>query len=237
MIPHAVRWLALAATLPLVLAAQPPALDLSFAPEPNGDVHALAAQPDGKTLVGGGFSRIGGAARSNFARLNADGSVDASFNPIFSSRGGNGPGVVLVEAYDTGVGTAARLMNISALNQVGTGGDILIAGFSITGYGTMRVLIRVVGPTLALPPFGVAGALADPNLELYQQGGALLGENDNWDPAIAATFPTVGAFPLAPGSKDAALIATLNAGTSYTVHAKGTTGGTGVGLIEVYELP
>ena len=62
-------------------------------------------------------------------------------------------------------------------------------------------------------------------------------ENDNWANALAATFASVGAFPFAPSSKDAALVATLNAGSSYSVQVKGADGGTGEALVEIYGLP
>ncbi len=58
-------------------------LDLSFDPGSgaNGDVLALAVQPDGRVLVGGAFTIFNGASRNSIARLNADGSLDPSFNP------------------------------------------------------------------------------------------------------------------------------------------------------------
>ncbi len=80
---------------------------------------------------------------------------------------GTGPGVILVEAYDAGALGGARLANLSARNRVGTGESTLIAGFSIGGFGSIRVLIRAVGPTLGGAPFGVPDVLADPKLELY----------------------------------------------------------------------
>jgi uncharacterized delta-60 repeat protein len=52
-----------------------------FNPGPNGSIFALAVQPDGKVLVGGTFTSLAGAARTNLARLNPDGTVDAGFNP------------------------------------------------------------------------------------------------------------------------------------------------------------
>ncbi|WP_395700282.1 hypothetical protein [Aquabacterium sp.] len=62
------------------------AVDAGFNPGANGDIVALARQPDGKLLVGGTFTMIGGGGtgstpRNRIARLLADGSVDASFNP------------------------------------------------------------------------------------------------------------------------------------------------------------
>ena len=56
-------------------------LDPGFNPNVNGDVNAIATQPDGKVLIGGEFTTVGGTARNNVARLNADGTLDASFNP------------------------------------------------------------------------------------------------------------------------------------------------------------
>ena len=147
---------------------------------------------------------------------------------------GTGPGVVLVEDYDTGSGNTPRMVNVSARNQVGTGDDILIAGFNIAGSGTKRLLIRAVGPKLSA--FGVTGFLADPKLEIYTSVGSKLMEDDNWSSILAATFSAVGAFALDAGSRDAALLAILTPG-SYTVQVRGADGGTGEALIEIYEVP
>jgi hypothetical protein len=141
-------------------------------------------------------------------------------------------GVVLVEAYDAGTGNDVRLTNVSARNRVNGGDDVLIAGFTLAGTGSKRVVVRAVGPTLGV--FGVAGALQDPRLELYS-GTTRIGENDTWAAELAATFASVGAFPLAPGSKDAALLVTLPAG-GYTVQVRGGDGGAGEALVEIYEV-
>jgi hypothetical protein len=104
---------------------------------------------------------------------------------------------------------------------------------------TRRFLIRVVGPTLA--GFSVANALADPTLELARTDGIVIQTNDNWDsdPAAAAAIRdasvAVGAFPLMPGSRDAAVVVSLPEG-SYTVNARGANGTSGAALIEIYEL-
>ncbi|MBC7366389.1 MAG: hypothetical protein H7343_06175, partial [Undibacterium sp.] len=75
---------------------------------------------------------------------------------------GPAPGNLIVEVYDAGSGDTPRLTNVSALNRVGTGGDILIAGFTLAGAGTRNLLIRAVGPGLA--PLGVPDTLVDPKL-------------------------------------------------------------------------
>jgi sugar lactone lactonase YvrE len=146
---------------------------------------------------------------------------------------GTGAGVVLVEAYDVGAGNSPRMVNVSARNRVGTGENILIAGFVVDGTGTKQLLIRAVGPALGL--FSVPGFLVDPKLELYLEK-TKLAENDNWAGALAATFQLVGAFALTPGSRDAALLTTLAPG-SYTVQVSGADGGTGEALVEIYEVP
>lgn len=179
---------------------------------------------------------------STFASVGAfafvSGSRDAAFvqnlNAAYSVQAqGAGSGVVLVEAYDTGTPTAARLINVSARNRVGTGDDILIAGFNISGTGAKALLIRAVGPKLGA--FGVTGFLADPKLEVFNSSGALVAENDTWTLSLAATFGSVGAFALDAGSRDAALLASLAPG-SYTVQVRGADGGTGEALIEIYEV-
>jgi hypothetical protein len=102
------------------------------------------------------------------------------------------------------------------------------------------MLVRAIGPTLTA--FGVAGALADPRLRVFN-GDTRLAENDNWSAVSAETTATAqaardtGAFALANGSKDAAMILTLAPG-AYTAQVSSADGtGTGVALIEVYEVP
>ena len=145
-------------------------------------------------------------------------------------------GTVLAEVYDAGSGSAARLIGLSARNQVGTGDDVLIAGFYLSGTGTRRVLIRGIGPALGLPPFNLPGVLANPRIEV-RDGSGRIAENDDWNPALAAVFSQVGAFPLTPGSRDAAVVVTLSAGISYTVQVSGVDGGVGEGIVEIYEVP
>lgn len=145
---------------------------------------------------------------------------------------------MLVEAFDTGSAMAPRLTIVSARNQVGVGDNILIAGITVTGTGTKRVLLRAVGPTLVNYGLEAKDVLTDPKLELYNYStGAKLDENDNWAASLTSTMSSAGAFALKAGSKDAALIATLTAGVGYTVKVSGVGGLTGDALVEVYELP
>ena len=130
------------------------------------------------------------------------------------------------------------MVNASTRAFVGTGDSVLIPGFVISGTGSLRLLIRAVGPTLST--FGLTGLLADPTITLYR-GTTALATNDNWSTGVnatelAAAAATVGTFALTTGSRDAALIATLPPG-AYTAVLGGVGGTTGTALVEIYALP
>lgn len=147
-------------------------------------------------------------------------------------------GIALVEVYDADDLASPRLVNISARSRVGTGADVLIAGFVLKGPGSTRLLIRAVGPTLE--GFGVTGVLPDPTLTIRQlDNSAVLGTNDNWtgDATLKAAFTTSGAFALPnDNSLDAALMVELPPG-AYTATVADSANREGVALVEVYELP
>ncbi len=157
--------------------------------------------------------------------------------PVYGT--GNSSGVVLVEAYDgASADTSARLINASARAFVGTGADLLIPGFVIAGEGTVKMLVRAVGPGLAA--FGVPGTLADPQITLYA-GSTAIAANDDWGDAsnaadIAATSARVGAFALPSASKDAVLLVALPAG-AYTAIVSGAGATTGTVIVELYVVP
>lgn len=151
-------------------------------------------------------------------------------------------GQALVEVYEVS-GGVTRLVNLSTRANVGTGANIIIPGISVApGAGTRRLLVRAVGPSLGA--FGVPGTLADPKLELFS-GSNKIAENDNWGSPVgvvaadaatlAAAFANNGAFPLAAGSRDAALLINLAAG-GYTLQVSGVGNTTGAALVEVYDL-
>jgi len=162
-----------------------------------------------------------------------------SYTVAITGNGGS-TGVALAEIYDatasaTFTVSTPRLTNVSARTRVGTGDDILIAGFSISGSTNRTVLIRAVGPTLGT--FNVPGALANPRLELYAGANRIL-ENDDWGgtAVLSTAFAAVAAFALPADSRDAAILVTLAPG-SYTAQVSGVGNTTGVALVEVYEVP
>jgi len=147
-------------------------------------------------------------------------------------------GIVLTEIYDTDLSLSARLMSASARINVTPGDGALIAGLVIAGNAPKTVLVRGIGPTLAT--FGVTGVLADPQIAVFS-GSTQIASNDNWEVGtstavqIANATAQVGEFPLPAGSKDAALLITLQPG-SYTVIVTGVGNTTGVALVEIYDI-
>lgn len=132
--------------------------------------------------------------------------------------------------------TRHQLINTAARARVVAGTEVLIAGFVVTGDTPKTLLVRGIGPGLV--PHGVTDALANPVLRVFA-GSELVATNDNWsapdDAADVATAAArVGAFALAPGSLDSALLVTLPAGT-YTAHLDAANGGAGTGLVEIYD--
>ena len=146
----------------------------------------------------------------------------------------NGVGVGLVEAYDLGQAALSRLGNISTRAFVGTATDVMIAGFILGGNtGSDNIIVRGIGPSLT--QFGVPNALADPTLELRDNNGTLIRANDNWmdDAAQKALIMAAGLGPT--NNLESAIYEVLAPGT-YTAILAGKNSGTGVGLVEAYDL-
>lgn len=123
-----------------------------------------------------------------------------------------------------------RLANIATRGFVNTGQGQLIGGFIIRG-GPKMVLLRASGPSLTAQ--GVNPVLADPKLQLFQNQ-TLLRENDNWQSASNASEITATTIP-PTDPKEAAILIRLEPG-SYTTVVTGADGGTGIALVEVYEM-
>jgi hypothetical protein len=198
----------------------------------------------GDAALGGAFASVGAFAlpptsRDSAVWLASPGAEPGNYTVQVAGKGGSS-GLVIAELYDAaGAGrtaTTARLINLSTLHVV-EGESALAAGFVLGGRTARTVLIRAVGPSLAVAPFGLAGMLADPVLELFARSGVRIGGNNDWggEAALRAVMAAVGAFPLASAeSKDAVLLVTLPPG-DYTAQVIGT--GDGRALLEVYEVP
>jgi sugar lactone lactonase YvrE len=127
----------------------------------------------------------------------------------------------------------AQSQNIATRARIQSGGDMLIAGFIVTGSVPKKVALRAIGPSLANS--NVPSPLPDPTLELLDAKGGQLGINDDWKNADNAA--EVQAAGLAPkDNREAAFIATLAPNQNYTAVVRGKGSDTGVALVEVYDL-
>ncbi len=145
-------------------------------------------------------------------------------------------GIGVVEAFDLDQAAASKLGNISTRGFVDVDDNVMIAGL-IAGpsNGTsLKILARALGPTLS--DFGVAGALANPTLDLVNSNGTVIRSNNNWkdDPQQRAQIEAAG---LAPAhDEEAALVETVPPG-AYTAVVRGSGRTTGVALVEAYNIP
>jgi hypothetical protein len=124
-----------------------------------------------------------------------------------------------------------KATNISTRGIVGTGEDVLIAGFVISGNQAKKVIVRALGPTLST--LGVSGALADPTMTIVNSSNVVVASNDNWRDTQQSEIAGSGYAP--PNDLESAIIATLPPG-SYTAVVTGKNGGTGIGLVDLYQL-
>lgn len=182
----------------------------------------------------GAFALAVGSKDAAIVRPLGSGVFTAS---VTSADGGQG--VALVEVYDARGGErSTRLLNLSTRGQVGSGEDLLIAGFVVRD-GPMRLLLRGIGP--ALTQFGVSGALARPSLAVFDRNRVRVAGNTGWASDgfvydILNAAAKVAAFPLPPSSADCALIFEAQPG-DYTIQISGQASSTGVALVEIYVLP
>jgi hypothetical protein len=122
------------------------------------------------------------------------------------------------------------LGNIATRLRVETGDNVLIGGFIITGTHDKKILLRGIGPSLAQ---FFAGALPNPTLELYQ-GNTLLANNDDWKDSQRLEIEATTIPP--SHDLESAIVATLPANNAgYTAVVRGADG-TGIGVVEVYDL-
>src|SRR5207302_6532916 len=153
-------------------------------------------------------------------------------NPaIPKAAGGDGSDI---GAFELQAGLTAKSLNISTRARVQTGDNVLIGGFIITGNVPKRIVLRALGPSLVNAGVPAATVLNDPVLELHGASGALIVSNDNWkdSPQRAQIEGTV----FQPTDDREAVILTTLPPAAYTAVVRGVANGTGVGVVEVYDL-
>jgi uncharacterized delta-60 repeat protein len=224
---------------------------------PGGDLAAsVVVQPDGKVLAGGYANFELGSDDLDLAlvRYNSDGSLDSEFGSDGTVITNLTPGIdtlaamamqadgkliatggagsdFLVARYLTGVsGTTPQPLNLSTRASVGTGENVLIGGFIITGADSKRVILRALGPSMLLGD--ATPVLADPVLELHAPDGTVT-TNDNWRDTQEQEI--IGATLNPADDRESAIVGTLAPGP-YTVVVRGDDNSSGVGLVELYDL-
>jgi hypothetical protein len=178
---------------------------------------------------------VSGATASTLVLTDILASQAGSYNVVVTNSAGSATSKSATVVINDGFG---RQLSLSTLGYVGSGGDILIPGFFVAGNGVKRLLIRAAGPTLE--QFGVSNVLADPQLVIFK-GSLQWISNDNWSSdaanaaSVVAAGKSVGAFALTTGSKDAALVVSLDPG-AYSIQVSGVGGTTGKAIVEAYDL-
>jgi hypothetical protein len=198
----------------------------------------IASNDDWQTTQVGGI-----ITGDQFAEINASGlapsdglesAIIANLAPgayTATVRGaGNSVGTGVVDAFDLSAGSTARLVNIATRGLIQPGDKLMIAGFIIQD-ASVTAVIRAIGPSLTA--FGIADALPDTTLELYDQNGTIVGKNDDWKSDQKAELESVGLQP--SDDLEAALIEMIPPGL-YTAQVRGKPESTGTGVVQIYFL-
>ncbi|MEY2576780.1 MAG: hypothetical protein QOF80_2267 [Verrucomicrobiota bacterium] len=180
------------------------------------------------TASSGGYS-VPVAGSGSYAVTFSGGSVPTNQRSVSVSDGQNVKSDYVVTGSATPPAGPTRLANISTRAVVGTGANVLIGGFIVTGTQSKKVIVRGIGPSLPLP-----GKMLNPMLELHDPSGAVIAANDNWGQnANSAEIIDSGVAPTNPN--ESAVLMNLAPG-SYTAVLSGVNQTTGTAVVEVYDL-
>jgi CSLREA domain-containing protein len=145
----------------------------------------------------------------------------------------NATGIGLIEVFDLDSNPVSKLSNISTRGLVETGDSVLIGGFVISGAVSEKVVVRAIGPSLAIPPFNISNALQNPTLSLFNDQGSTIQSNDDWQTDQKGDIIATGLQPSNPA--ESALVRTLAPG-NYTAIVSGVNGTSGIALVEIFGL-
>jgi outer membrane protein assembly factor BamB len=174
---------------------------------------------------------IAGATAATYTVASATAATAGSYTVAVTSNGG-GTTTSAAAVITTATATPALLTNLSVLTGAGPGAQKLTVGFVLRGDGGKTLVVRGIGPGLSI--FGVSNVLVDPTLSVIgpSPSMAVAASNNDWNPSDTTAMAATGAFALAPDSKDAAVVTSLNAG-NYTAEVSGATAGQA--LAEIYD--
>lgn len=204
----------------------------------DGSLIAYISNGTSKEIAAGTLTSTGATNPSTLTGVLLGSSATLTVDLSSGVMGGTISGAIsgsVAAAIESGtVYSDGTLRNLSTRGSIGTGNNVLIAGFYISGTTSKQILVRGIGPGLSA--FGISDALTSPVLELYS-GATLIAANTTWDndPTLATIMSQVGAFPLSATSRDTALVKNLPPG-GYTAILSGVGGATGIGLVELYDV-
>jgi cell division septation protein DedD len=132
----------------------------------------------------------------------------------------------------SGTPANVQLLNISGRLLAQVSDKVGIGGFIIQGSDFKRVIVRALGPSLNVNGKPVPGALQDPVVELHDNSGGVI-TNDNWRSTQENDIQQTGLAP--SDNRESAILTTLRRG-DYTAIIRGADGGMGVALVEIYDL-
>ena len=182
-------------------------------------------------ITASGLAPISDKEPAIILTLNGNSQYTAS---VSNKSGATGIGVI--EAYDLDAGVQADFGNISTRGAIGTGANVLIAGFIVrpndTGGPSQKIVVRALGPSLTAA--NVPGAITDTVIDLRDSNGALIESNDDFANSPEQAEITANKLN-PPDSKESAILKVLAPG-AYTAIVSGKSGATGTGLVEVYNL-
>ena len=198
----------------------------------------VAANDDWRTTQIGGLITGDQSAAISASQLSPNNDLESAVIADLASgsytavvRGlGNTTGTGVVDAYDLSAASPARLANIATRGLIQPGDKLMIAGFIVQN-GPVKAVIRAIGPSLAA--FGITNALPDTTLQLRDQNGAIVLENDDWKTDQKQELLNTGLQPT--NDLEAALVTTLQPG-QYTAQVRGKDEATGIGVVQVYFL-
>jgi hypothetical protein len=202
--------------------------------DPTIDLHG----PNGKVITGNDnwneyrdvVLAAGIAPKSDY-----ESAVVATLDPgpytAVVSGTGNSSGIAVFEIYDLSASATSKLANIATRGRVDGGDNVMIGGLIVGGNETTEVVIRALGPSLK--DAGVSSALPDPMLEVYDGYGVLLAQDDDWRQYHETQLLQKNLAPT--DDRESGILLSLQPG-AYTAIVRGKNGGTGVGLVEVYNL-
>jgi hypothetical protein len=206
---------------------------------PDGEIMVYFASGTYKDVAYGSLDATGAVTATTELGGTFTGTLNSATGVLSGTLSGPTSGSILAAKVSGGTFSDGALDNISTRGPVGSGANALITGFVVGGTQSKNLLIRASGP--ALTGFGLAGAVKATQLQVFNSSSALVASNTGWSSsptnatAVSNADSQVGAFALASGSGDSALVGTFAPG-SYTAQVTGVSGATGLALAEVYDL-